>query len=321
MPKLPKGMFRRGGSYYLRRLEEGRDRWISLGPDYESACRKLSKVRRGEVPVQRGSTVVEVARSWLEAYCSTTRNEKFRGVTASSVEKYLGLYFHHRPVQYVRPNDVRMYRLWLQASGLKPRTVGHLLSDLRCMLNWCVESGLLEVSPFPKRVMPRIQEQPPDRLMDAQVDAVLEVGEPHRFAIRLALATGLRWAELTRAQASHVQQKMLVVSGTKSGKVRRIPLPADILAQVQVRVGRLVAYSWKSPGSFARVVRRASGVEGFHVHQLRHTFACRWLERGGSLAALQQILGHASIVTTQRYARLTDEIVLREAERIEQAGA
>lgn len=46
-------------------------------------------------------------------------------------------------------------------------------------------------------------------------------------------------------------------------------------------------------------VRRMTGVEGFHVHQMRHTFACQWLERGGSLAALQQVLGHASITTTR----------------------
>jgi site-specific recombinase XerD len=49
---------------------------------------------------------------------------------------------------------------------------------------------------------------------------------------------------------------------------------------------------------------------------MRHTFGCRWLERGGSLAALQAILGHSTIVTTQRYARLSDDHVRAEVERI-----
>jgi integrase len=71
-----------------------------------------------------------------------------------------------------------------------------------------------------------------------------------------------------------------------------------------------------SPGSFAKAVRKETGTAGFHVHQMRHTFACQWIECGGSLAALQQILGHAGAVTTQRYARLSDDAVRREAKRL-----
>jgi integrase len=116
-------------------------------------------------------------------------------------------------------------------------------------------------------------------------------------------------------------QWFVEVANTKSKRVRRVPLTPDLLREVRGRVGRLAPYAVGSPGSFAERVRRRSGVEGFHVHQMRHTFACQWLERGGSLAALQQVLGHASIVTTQRYARLTDEAVMREAARLTNARA
>lgn len=52
------------------------------------------------------------------------------------------------------------------------------------------------------------------------------------------------------------------------------------------------------------------------MHRCRHTFAMRWLEAGVNLAVLQQVLGHRDLSTTMRYARVTDELILREAERI-----
>jgi integrase len=95
-----------------------------------------------------------------------------------------------------------------------------------------------------------------------------------------------------------------------------VPLSAELVSEFRGRVGRLVPFASGSPGSFAERVKRLTGITDFHVHRMRHTFACQWLERGGSLAALQQVLGHASITTTQRYARLSDEAVMREAARL-----
>ncbi len=63
-------------------------------------------------------------------------------------------------------------------------------------------------------------------------------------------------------------------------------------------------------------LRKKSGVERFHLHLMRHTYGCKWVEDGGGLAVLQLILGHASIETTQRYARLTDSAVKYEAARV-----
>lgn len=49
---------------------------------------------------------------------------------------------------------------------------------------------------------------------------------------------------------------------------------------------------------------------------LRHTFACEWVDRGGSLAALQSLMGHSSITVTQRYGRISDSMVRAEVMRL-----
>ncbi len=314
MPKLPRGMFRRGRSFYTRLFGGGRDRWLSLGKDYEEACTRLLRIRNGEEPLGR-TTVAEACERWLQGYVRTARNADGQKLVETRLRRYLVPFMGWKRVTSVTGDDMRAYRLWLENQGIGPQTVGHVLSDSRCLLGWCEDSGMISGSPFPRRVMPRIQERPPDRLTDVEVEALVALHDPHGFVIRFALGTGLRWGELCRAQAGHVERGMLVVSQTKSGRVRRVPLSPSLLAEVRGRVGRLVPFKESNPWAFSLAARRMSGVPRFHPHQLRHTFACRWLERGGSLPALQQILGHASIATTQRYARLSDEVVREQAIR------
>src|SRR5262245_37181695 len=321
MPRLPRGMFRRGRAYYVRLREGGGDQWRSLGTDLKQAKDKLREIGQGDRELEPipHLTVSDAAKQWLESYVRTARCEKGQEEAKARVARYLTPFLGPMALSGVGREDLRAYRLWLegkQKRGLRPATVAYILTDARCLLRWAEECGFIDRAPIPRKLLPRIQERPPDRLSDEEVAKLIDLPEPHGFIVRLALGTGLRWGELCRAQASDVENGMLVVSQTKSGRVRRVPLAPNLLVSVRSRVGRLVPYAIWSPGSFNKTVRGLSGVQRFHVHQLRHTFGCRWLEKGGSLAALQEILGHASVVTTQRYARISLDMVRREAERV-----
>ena len=314
MPKLPRNMVKRGKSYYFRQVVGGRVKRISLGTDYDEAHQEFKRLQRDGVRFGPELTVEAASKEWFKTYVPNARNAYGIKQTDDRLERFLIPFMGHLMLHKLGPQNLRSYRLWIERKGLAPATVKHLLSDARCFLNWAEGAGHIERSPFPKRIMPRIQEQPPDRLTGEEVAAVTAIPEPYGFVVRLALATGLRWGELTRLQSSDVKNGVLTVHQTKSGRVRRIPLAPETLAELRTRIGKLVQLS--SPGQFNTRVRTLSSVSRFHVHQLRHTFACRWLEVGGSLPALQELLGHSSIVTTQRYGRLSDEAIREEAARI-----
>lgn len=314
MPRLPKGMFRRRSSYYTRLRKNYGDRWICLGKDYEEACRRLRELKTGP-QAARPIRIEEAADQWLETYVRNARNEKGVKLAGWRLERYFKRFFRFRDLAAASSDDLRRYRVFLERQGIAPLTVFHVLADANCFFGWCLDSGLLARNPFPRKLMPRIQERPPDRLSAEAVKVLIALPEPYGFTARLGLGTGLRWGELMRAERSDVQSGMLVVHQTKSGKIRRVPLPPELLAEVEARTGRLLPFDPPTPGHFTRKVKKLTGLK-FHPHQMRHTFACRWLEQGGSLAALQAILGHSSVVTTQRYARLSDDHVRAEADRI-----
>jgi integrase len=317
VPKLPKGLFRRGSSFYVRVQRDYRRVWRSLGADYETACTRLRALKRDEPVAISRTRVKDAAERWLETYVATRRAPRNMQMARRRAEMYLYPFLALKPLERVTAQDLREYRLWLERKPrLSPQSVGHILSDCRCMLNWARDEGLIAASPVPRRLLPRIQERPPDRLTDEEVRAVTGLPDPFGFLCRLGVGSGLRWGELVRAQASHFQDGVLIVSLTKSGKVRRVPLSDQLAAEVRCRVGLLLPFSGKSSSYVSRTIRTLSKVERFHLHQLRHSFACRWLEAGGSIEALREAMGHSTVRMTERYGRLSDAHVRAEAERV-----
>jgi integrase len=267
-------------------------------------------------PGKRSPYLCEAGTLWLRSYVATTRNPKGQRLALRRFEKYV-LGWKCIEITALTGDLIREFRLVLERVWrLSANTVAHVLSDLRCFLRWAVSAGLLERTPFPSRVMPRIPERPPRGFNDEETELLMSGGGRGGFVLRLLLGTGLRWAESCRVTRDDVRGELLEVSNTKSGRVRRVPLSPGLREEIARYEGPLNPFAAASPGSFSRTVRRATGLADFHVHRCRHTFAMRWLEAGGNLAVLQQILGHRDLSTTMRYARVTDELITREAERV-----
>ena len=244
-------MFQREGrsGWYVRLYAKGKEKVRALGTDYAAACDKARLLKAGiDVAPKDGVTVSEACGRWLESHVRIRRIVKGQLVAAQRVRDYIEPFMGTMQLDRVTRDDIVAFRIWLESrTKLSPATVTHVLSDIRCMLNWCEDGGLVERSVFPRHVMPEPGEQLPDRLTDEEAARIAALPEPWGFVCRFALGTGLRWGEMCRAQAADVKrlrgvgevedQWLLEVSHTKSGRVRRVPLLGALLREVRQKVG------------------------------------------------------------------------------------
>ena len=235
-------------------------------------------------------------------------------------------------ITYLDLETYRNKRKATPANGTKPRTdasVNREMALIGHMLGKAVEWGMLETSPFKKgkRLMFKENNHRLRFLTENEVAALLEACDdlkahsPYlRPLVETALHTGMRRGELLSLKWEQIRNGFIYLEGgmVKSGKGRQIPIN-DRLAEVfrEVRRGDQL----KSPyvfcdfrgrrfyavkRSFVSACRRA-GIEDFRFHDLRHTFASRLVMRGASLKAVQELLGHADLKMTMRYAHLSHE--------------
>src|SRR5439155_11916762 len=166
----------------------------ALGSDYDVARQRLRSLKQEDIPLEN-STVSKAARRWLSVYVPTERRPEDHGLAAQRVRDYLEPFLGHVLLHKLKKDHLRSYRLYLENTHLSRQSVRHVLSDLRCLLNWCEDTGLIEHAPIPAKLLPKMQERPPDRLTDDEVDQIIALPDPYGYICRFGLGTGMRWGE------------------------------------------------------------------------------------------------------------------------------
>jgi integrase/recombinase XerD len=242
----------------------------------------------------------------------------------------------------VTSEDIRDYVFRLGDLGLAPTSVRRAQSALRTYFGFLLEEGTLQSDPTEGIQSPRVGRPLPKVLDEADVSALLEAPRldssmywRDRAILEFLYATGVRVSELVGLRLSDLdlEEGLCTVFG-KGAKERMVPLgrPACValsryLSEVRPTLekgagaGRVFLNQRGRPlsrTSVWKIVKDASqlaGIEGeVSPHVLRHTFATHLLEGGADLVAVQELLGHADISTTQIYTHL-DRKYLRDIHR------
>lgn len=152
----------------------------------------------------------------------------------------------------------------------------------------------------------------PDQTRDL-LEKLTEGKNRHAAMIaKVCLATGARWSEADSLEARHIRNGQIQFAGTKSGKVRAIPIEPSFEQELRqhhdkAETGqRLFAYAYSA---FRDAIARAGITlqDGQLTHVLRHTFASNVMMNGGNILVLQRNLGHANLTMTMRYEHLAPD--------------
>jgi site-specific recombinase XerC len=188
-----------------------------------------------------------------------------------------------------------------------------VLTSLRQFYAWAVDTGRAESSPVASLKPPPQPRYCSHPIPDDVLAAALASTEGQTWWIlRVLSTTGLRRSECARLSSHDLAGRWLTVRG-KGGRQRRIPVPEDVAAHIADAHG-LVFHGPDggelNPLTLATWVRRATG---YGPHSLRHRFASRIYAATGDVLAVQQLLGHASLATTQVYLGLGEDRLIRAA--------
>ena len=231
----------------------------------------------------------------------------------------------------VTPRGLRRYAAALSEAGAAPTTVARKLASLRALFRSLREHGVVEQNPADLLSAPKRPQRLPKTLTPADVAGLLDripASTPlelrDRALFELAYASGLRAEELVSLDLGSVDfdAEEVRVEG-KGGKTRVVPVGEHALRAITryIERGRGALRADGEPALFlsksgrrlstsdvrrrlAGWTRHAAMAGGISPHWLRHSFATHLLEGGADLRAIQEMLGHSRLSTTQVYTRV-----------------
>ncbi len=255
--------------------------------------------------------------------------------TRSAYQRDLGLFAEElerlgvTDPKKINEHQVRGLVARLHRQGLGSRSLQRVLSAIRSYYRWLMKEGLADHNPATAVKAPKTQKKLPSTLDADAVTRLLDIRDDTPLAIRdkaileLFYSSGLRLSELASLKWNQIDVASGLVTVTgKGNKTRVVPVGSYAAAALEKwRKARGNFAGFEEPHVFvsnrgtpisnrtiqARVrywARRQGLPQQVYPHLLRHSFASHMLESSGDLRAVQELLGHADISTTQVYTHL-----------------
>ena len=273
-----------------------------------------------------------------------------RGLSKNTLSAYrldLGKYQefladHSLAAETVVTSSITEFSMHLADSGLKASSVSRILAAIRGFHAFLVLEGIREDDPSKKVRPPKLSQRLPKALSQQQMLDLLSAAGPEpddetadplrlrdRAIVELMYSTGARVSEVVAIDLDEVDDSGLIRVRGKGSKERVVPIGSFAMRSIQAYLvrarpalnqsGATALFLNKRGSRLSRqsiwdLVQRSGEAIGLDVspHALRHSFATHLIEGGADVRVVQELLGHASVATTQIYTLMTIDTV-REA--------
>ena len=245
-------------------------------------------------------------------------------------------YINEENLQYLKvtKDDIKKYLENLKNIGKKTSTISRNLASIRSFYQYLVRTKKIKEDPTEGIQSPKVEKRVPSVLSSKEVELLLEQpkavdlkGIRDKAMLEFAYATGMRVTEIINLNIEDVNLKEGYVSCTNANKQRNIPLGAISINALKEYIKKARPYLIKSEDEkslFVNINGKRLTRQGFwkivkyykeqaHItkditpHVLRHSFATHLLQNGADLKAIQMMLGHSDISSTQVYMQFQDE--------------